>query len=238
MNRVAVALAAFVALAAGLFMRRAEASAASSSTPWPSIDMTLLPPERAAGDAGQGGFLSQALGAMMPLPEPNAVQAERNIAAFLVMIRAAEGTAKDGGYGALFGWPMAGRQFDPLTVDGHPRQFFDYTDKAGKKIRTSAAGAYQITWTTWAGYLVAFKAWAAVNGRVSSGFLPATQDSFAVFLLSIDGALDHVRAGRLPEALAIARRRWASLPGAGYNQPERSESFVIAAYKNAGGAVA
>lgn len=162
-----------------------------------------------------------------------------NVAAFLTMIRAAEGTSSAEGYGALFGWPaIKGRTFDPLSATGHPRQFFTYTDKAGKTLRTSAAGAYQITWTTWTGYYVAFLAWCGINGRESDGFSPATQDSFAEFLLYLDDALPHVKAGRLDQALAIARRRWASLPGAGYNQPERSAQFVINAYTNAGGRIA
>lgn len=161
-----------------------------------------------------------------------------NVAAFLAMIRAAEGTAPAEAYGALFGWPAQGRSFDPFMASGHPRIFFNYTDKSGKTVRTSAAGAYQIIWTTWSAYYVPFMAWCGVNGRECTGFTPATQDAFAEFLLYLDGALDHVKAGRINEALAIARKRWASLPGAGYNQPERSQQFVLNAYTNAGGRIA
>lgn len=187
--------------------------------------------------AGQGGTAADWPADGLPAGS-NEPRERANVAAFLAMIRAAEGTAPPEGYGALFGWPAQGRSFDPYSASGHPRQFFNYTDKAGKTVRTSAAGAYQITWTTWTGYYVPFLAWCGVNGRECTGFTPGTQDSFAEFLLALDGALDDVKAGRLAEALAVARGRWASLPGAGYDQPERSQQFVINAYTNAGGRIA
>lgn len=214
-----------VAAAAALLLRRA---APDSRTALPYVF------SEAAGQVNT----STAWSAGNTPSNSNEPRERANVAAFLAMIRAAEGTAPAEGYGALFGWPAQGRSFDPFMASGHPRVFFNYTDKAGKTVRTSAAGAYQITWTTWTGYYVPFLAWCGVNGRESSGFIPATQDAFAEFLLYLDGALDHVKAGRLGEALAIARRRWASLPGAGYNQPERSQQFVINAYTNAGGRIA
>ena len=163
------------------------------------------------------------------------MQAARNEAAFLTMIRAAEGTSGAGGYDALFGWPAAGRSFRSATAWDHPRQFFSFTDKAGRALRTSAAGAYQVTVTTWDDPATGRRIRTA---RGISGFTPADQDDFALGLLDLDGALAHVRAGRLESALRIARRRWASLPGAGYAQPERSRAFVLNAYTNAGGVVA
>lgn len=162
-------------------------------------------------------------------------QAERNVQAFLTMIRKAEGTWGSGGYGALFGWPQRGRSFDPWKAQDHPRQYFTFTDKAGRTLRTSAAGAYQVTATTWddAGSGAKIRA-----SRGIRGFNPTEQDEFAIGLLELDGALSHVQAGRLDKALAIARRRWASLPGAGYAQPERSEQYVRDSYVEAGGVIA
>lgn len=214
-----------VTVGAALFLRRLQATGGRVASPF-TFAM--------AADQGQG---SDWPAGEVPAGN-NEAQEEQNVQAFLAMIRAAEGTAKEGGYGALFGWPAAGRSFDPLGVSGHPKVFFNYTDKAGKTVRTSAAGAYQITWTTWAAYYVPFLGWCAVEGRECTNFTPATQDSFAVFLLELDGALEHVKAGRLGEALAIARGRWASLPGAGYDQPERTEQFVLNAYTKAGGTLA
>lgn len=228
-NRPAI-FAAFAALvgAALLLGRRGE-----------GVEEVITLDDDGGTDTGNS-FTLDALQDIKPgqLPTVDAGREARNVEAFKAVIKAAEGTAKAGGYGALFGWPMAGRSFDPLKVDGHPKQFFTYVDKAGKSLRTSAAGAYQITYTTWLGYQVPFRAWAVLNGYSVSGFTPQTQDAFAVFLLDLDGALSHVKAGRLSQALAVARGRWASLPGAGVNQPERSQQFVLNAYKQAGGALA
>lgn len=237
MNRAAAAVVAFGALVVGLFTRQ-RAQAAQQPAPLGPVASQDL----GANLADQlGGWMNDALPDLAPqqLPQQDPQREARNVAAFLRMIYAAEGTAGEGGYGALFGWPrIAGRSFDPLTIGGHPQQFFSYTDKAGKTLRTSAAGAPQITYTTWTTYRPAFLAWAALNGKSTAGFLPATQDAFAEFLLWRDGALEHVKAGRLAQAIAIARGRWASLPGAGVDQPERSLSYVEAAYRQAGGTVA
>lgn len=227
MSRAAAIVAGIAAMLAAAWARAREARPLDpSQVPVQDMSPQLPAWEEAAGIAPDD------------MPAANPSQADRNVAAFLAMIRAAEGTAGQGGYGALFGWPRSGRSFDPYTVSGHPRQFFQFTDKAGRTKNTSAAGAYQITWTTWSDYRVPFVAWATLNGYSTQGFLPATQDAFAMFLLNIDGALEHVRAGRLDQAIAIARRRWASLPGAGYDQPERTADYVQAAYTSAGGVIA
>lgn len=224
----ALILFATTVAAAALLLTRKASAATGGRLALPFVFSEATGQGAAAGDWPSEG-----------LPTGSNEQRERaNVAAFLAMIRAAEGTAPPEAYGALFGWPAAGRNFDPYSATGHPRVFFNYTDKSGKTVRTSAAGAYQIIWTTWSAYYVPFMAWCGLNGRECTGFTPGTQDSFAEFLLSLDGALDDVKAGRLPEALAIARKRWASLPGAGYNQPERSQQFVINAYTNAGGRIA
>lgn len=238
MNGLLVPAAAALFVVGFLGWRRAIASSSSASSS-SSIDApTWILSESSSSDLS-GGYTPQDLGFnSAAMPPPDTTQADRNERAFLRMIYAAEGTDKEGGYGALFGWPASGRSFDPYTVASHPKVFFSFTDKAGNVRKTSAAGAPQITYTTWSTYYVPFKAWAALNGRPSNGFTPDTQDSFALFLLDLDGALPLVRAGRLAEAVAIARRRWASLPGAGYDQPERSQNFIVAAYKAAGGTIA
>jgi lysozyme len=69
-------------------------------------------------------------------------------------------------------------------------------------------------------------------------FSPASQDAFAVGLISDAGALNDVKAGRFDTAVGKVKGIWASLPGAGYNQPEKSLSSLRAAYLNAGGALA
>jgi len=163
--------------------------------------------------------------AMTPIDQ---VTADKNTAAFLATLRAAEGTASDEGYRALFGWrPGNGKTFNSFAT--HPRQFFMYTDLSGNTIRTSAAGAYQITATTFDGL---------VRNYGFADFAPATQDAMAVALIKERGALQDVQAGRFDIALNKLRKVWASLPGAGSNQPERSLAYVKNVYEQAGGTYA
>ncbi len=145
-----------------------------------------------------------------------------NRQAFLRMLRVSEGTAGQGGYNALFGWPAKGRSF--FGYADHPRQFFPYTDKAGKAIKTSAAGAYQITATTFDD----------VAPRLGiSDFTPASQDAIALELIRQRGGLADIDAGRFESAVSKVRRVWASLPGAGYGQHENTIEFVRDAYADA-----
>lgn len=164
------------------------------------------------------------------IESPDMDQAQKNLDAILYVIRKAEGTASDEGYRALFGWrPGNGKTFSDMTT--HPRQFFMYTNKAGSTIRTSAAGAYQITATTFD----------ALNKKYPSrfnGFYPHTQDDMAIALIEERGAMSDIAAGRFERAIEKLRPVWASLPGAGANQPERSMDYVKQAYLDAGGALA
>ena len=159
----------------------------------------------------------EALG-LAAAPPPD--QAARNVAAFLDMIAYAEGTAGPNGYRTLFG----GGLFDSYA--DHPRQFFTFTDKAGKTNRTSAAGRYQFLARTWD---------ALARKLQLPDISPPNQDAAAIELIRERGALRLVQAGRFDEAVAKVAPIWASLPGANYNQPERKLAALQAAYQRAGG---
>lgn len=172
------------------------------------------------------GLLDQAIIAMTPSTyTPSGVDfdtAARNRAAFLAAIRYAEGTAGERGYNTMFGY----RYFDSFA--DHPRQYFDYTDLSGRTLKTSAAGAYQIIVRTWD----------ALRARLGlPDFSPASQDAAALELIRERGALADVDAGRFADAVRKVSKVWASLPGAGYAQPERALSSLYAAYRSAGGTV-
>ena len=150
-------------------------------------------------------------------------RAAANRAAFLAAIAYSEGTAGPNGYRTMFG----GGLFDSFA--DHPRVFFPYTDKAGKTIKTSAAGRYQITATTWN----------TLQPRLGlEDFSPESQDAAALELIREQGALNDVDAGNFETAVSKVRRIWASLPGSGWNQPERSIDQLKIAYERAGGAYA
>jgi muramidase (phage lysozyme) len=148
--------------------------------------------------------------------------ADPNVAAFLKMIRYAEGTAGPNGYRTLFG----GELFDHFA--DHPRVKVTRT-LGGRLITSSAAGAYQILERTWDD----------IQARLAlPDFSPASQDAAAVFLIRRRGALDDVRAGRFPQAVEKVSLEWASMPGSPYGQPVKTLDQVAAVYASAGGVFA
>lgn len=142
-----------------------------------------------------------------------------NVRAFLQMLRYSEGTAGPDGYRTLFGGGLFTSYAD------HPRTVVTAM-LGGREIKSSAAGAYQIIKGTWDTLQIT---------QHFPDFSPASQDLAAVELLRRRGALAYVIAGDIPAAINAARKEWASLPGAGYGQPERAISDLLAAYQNAGG---
>ena len=154
-----------------------------------------------------------------PAAVPEAV-ASGNEKAFLDMIAYAEGTAGVNGYRTLFG----GGLFESFA--DHPRQFFNFSNSRGEKLRTSAAGRYQFLSRTWD----------ALQRRLNlPDFGPESQDRAALELVRERGALADVQAGRLTVAIGKCSKIWASLPGAGYAQPERKLTTLIAKFQGAGG---
>lgn len=144
--------------------------------------------------------------------------ADQNIIAFLDMIAYAEGTGDS--YDMLFG----GGKFDSYA--DHPRRLFSFTNSRGETLKTSAAGRYQFLARTWDG----------LRSKMDlPDFGPDSQDSGAIELIRQRGALTDVRAGRVAVAIAKCAPVWASLPGAGYAQPERKQSKLIAVFENSGG---
>lgn len=146
---------------------------------------------------------------------------DRNVRAMLRAIRWAEGTAGPDGYRTLFG----GGLFDSY-VD-HPRTVVAKL-LAGKPIKSSAAGAYQILTRTWD----------SLKPMGLPDFSPMSQDLAAVELIRRRGALSHVIDGNIALAVNLIRKEWASMPGAGYGQPEKKLSALLSQYGSAGGMVA
>lgn len=132
---------------------------------------------------------------MMTRAELAGLVSERNIAAFLRVIR--EGESSQGPEAYSMRYP--GKRFDDLSK--HPR-ILEPTP-AGQQ--SSAAGAYQFTMTTW--------------DRVGAKYgLPddmsqQSQDEHAVALLADVGVLQPIVEGDLAGAIRKAGSQWASLPG-------------------------
>lgn len=172
---------------------------------------------------GEPTQTADALDTMLTLADPgswlpstvSAGRAASNSAAFLRMIRFAEGTAGPDGYRTLFG----GQLFDSFA--DHPRIYVPFRNTS-----SSAAGAYQILYRT-------FK---TLQDRLGTrGFGPEVQDTMALELIRERGALNDVYAGRIPQAIAKVAKVWASMPGAGYDQPEKPLARLLDEFQRAGG---
>jgi len=144
----------------------------------------------------------------------------KNVQAFLKMIRWAEGTSNVYGYRTLFG----GSLFNSFS--DHPRKRFSFTQTDGKKNTTDAAGAYQFLSKTWD--------WVA--GRLGlKDFSPENQDKAAIFLIKNRGALEDVIAGRFDVAVQKVSQEWASMPNSTYPQPKRTIADAKRIYEQNGG---
>lgn len=177
------------------------------------IDATL------GGAANLADSFAESIGFSAPI---DTTMATINENAFLGMIAYAEGTAAPRGheYWTLFG---GGRM---ASLADHPAIFFDFTNGKGQKLKTSAAGRYQFLLRTWRDL---------ANKLNLPDFGPESQDRAALELIRQRGALKDVQAGRISEAIRKVAPIWASLPGAGYSQPERALPKLLASYTAAGG---
>lgn len=165
----------------------------------------------------------------------NDQRAAGNEAAFLKVIRHAEGTAGLNGYRTRFG----GATFPSLA--DHPRIATQFTDKQGRRLWTSAAGAYQFMAVSPipGGGSTKVNTWDRIKEKLSlPDFSPASQDLAALELIREAGALPDVRSGRFSDAINKVRGIWASLPGAGYAQPEKSLPELAAVFQRNGGVFA
>lgn len=94
---------------------------------------------------------------------------------------------------------------------------------------STAAGAYQITRPTWLGIQAILRL---------PDFTGPSQDDAAIQLIKEKAALDLVFAGRVSDAITACRGIWASLPGGGSGQPQKSFAELINVYGSEGGAFA
>lgn len=161
--------------------------------------------------------------------------AAANIAAGLTAIAQSEGTDQRGGYGVCYGYGHTIADFSD-----HPKLTGEWPGvvlsdamcanaHCGPGCRSTAAGRYQITATTWR----------SLGGAARYGsFAPDAQDSAALDLVAHRGALEDLKAGRFAAFVRKCRGEWASLPGNSAKQRQRSIEQLTAWYVNAGGTIA
>ncbi len=151
---------------------------------------------------------------------------------------------------AMLAWAELGQQIIAVSsygynvlvesLPGRVKLFHDYSDHprivvevksrtpAGMRIiiPSTAAGRYQILKRTFDHYK---------KNLGLSDFSPASQDTIALQLIRERGALPDINQGKISQAIAKSRTIWASLPGAGYGQPEKKMVELLAVYTAAGG---
>lgn len=141
----------------------------------------------------------------------------KNLSAFLLMLQYSEGTIGPNAYRMLYGGGVTN------SYEQHPN-----TKVTKYGITSTAAGAYQFLYKTWVGLQ---------QELGLQDFSPKSQNRAAIQLLKRRGALQDVLAGRFAKAIHKCRKEWASLPGAGYGQGEKSLQSLAAVYKKAGGKI-
>ena len=97
-----------------------------------------------------------------------------------------------------------------------------------KGLTSNASGRYQFMLKDYAHYRALLKL---------PDFGPLSQDRWAIQLIRERRALPLIQAGKVEDAIARVRNIWASLPGAGYGQPEHNLAALLAVYRKAGGTV-
>ena len=168
---------------------------------------------------GTAEIIDQLTGGAMKLSAMAQVTASdvgnRNVQAFLRVIRRGEGTSDDAGYRRMFGGELFASYAD------HPRKLI-----VKNGYRSTAAGAYQALSSTW-------DETARIMGL--RDFSPSSQDRFGVGRIAARGALDDVKAGRFAVAINKVAKEWASLPGSTYGQPTISMSVAASVFASSGG---
>jgi len=135
------------------------------------------------------------------------------VRAFLDMISVAEGTTKYG-YHTLVGNTRL------LSLAKHP----GITVTLSPTLRSTAAGRYQFLQRTWND---------VARALALPDFGPRSQDIAAVELIRRRGGLTPILQGRIQDAITAVRKEWASFPGAGYGQGEKSITFMLGAFNRA-----
>ena len=149
--------------------------------------------------------------------------------AFLYMIRYSEGTLGLAGYKTLYGGrAWTGSDATHPALMGWRGLLLSAAHCRGAGLSpgcvSTAAGAYQFLKGTWS---------RLAQKHSLPDFGEDSQDRAAIELIREAGALDDVVAGNFSIAVNKVRKIWASLPGAGYGQGERSMLALANVYNKA-----
>lgn len=221
---VLLATAGVTLAAAALHARAQAVDAEQGTTDGPEVDVN---PWAAWDWYGQAAATVEDMQTRSALTDTS--NAGQNLAAFLAMIRQAEGTARTADpYRVCYGYRHTIQNLadhPAITGEWRGESLANLGAAYVGKVST-AAGAYQIIRPTWT---------QCKRALGLPDFTPQSQDAAAVYLIKNRGALADVQNGRIETAINKCRDEWASLPGGTSGQPQRRVSELLAAYSNAGG---
>jgi muramidase (phage lysozyme) len=130
----------------------------------------------------------------------------------------------DNGYNVLAG-SLPSMVLTFSSYHRHPGALIDMDGKSGG-LESTAAGRYQVLSKIYYHY----------KRQLSlPDFSPASQDLIAMQLIRECRAVDAINAGLFDQAVYKVRSRWASMPGAGYGQPEKQMAELQQVFIAAGG---
>ena len=157
-----------------------------------------------------------------------------NRTAFLDMLAVSEGTStspvtKNSGYDVIV-----------TGADGKPEIFTDYgTHPFANGRKSKVINSKGLTSNASGRYQFMLKDYAHYSKQLGlKDFGPESQDKRALQLIRERGALPLIDIGQFVLAVARVKNLWASLPGAGYGQPEHKIEKLVAAYRESGGVIA
>lgn len=155
----------------------------------------------------------------------------KNILAFLDMIAWSEiGETMlkktDDGYNVIVG-SVPDMILTFSSYARHPGALMDMDGKPGG-LQSTAAGRYQCLARYWPNYKFLLKL---------PDFGPVSQDKIALQLIRECHAVSLLQQGQFSQAVIACKSRWASLPGAGYDQHEHKIEDLQLAYTSAGGEI-
>lgn len=172
-----------------------------------AVDKPQAAPAWATAPATKDAVPSWAQGSTKPVAtsQPGMNNPDANVRKFLNFLSKAEGA----GYNTIVG----GKTFTDFSR--HPN-VVGVTTKDGP---STAAGAYQITGTTYK---------RVANKLGITDFSEASQDKIAIELLREKGAYDDVSQGNWQGAINKIGGTWASLPSSPYGQTKRTMEWSLA----------
>ncbi|WP_267404248.1 MULTISPECIES: glycoside hydrolase family 104 protein [unclassified Chryseobacterium] len=180
-------------------------------------------------------------------------ECEARVRAYMRMLRVGEGTGEliksekinkqtkkvetiyipydfENGYKKLFGGSNFTQSPHNKSMNDHPNiMVYWYTNKKGKKVYSSASGAYQVMGYNWEDKgMIAQR-----NSHKIKDFSPESQDKYCIILFKYKrpGMLDLIVNGEIKKATELyGSYEWASLPPGRYGQPSENMEKVLEFY--------